>query len=217
MGRYSIWIFLVCFAAFVAAVGIGGDRLVKYLATAHSAKLQPAAIGFLVAVIVAVLVWAQRAANRQERRRREELARFAATLGLAFEAKTPPDFPDLRRLCPRGLEFLLVSSVVRGRRGGVEVLGFDCIVARRGERWNASRNPIMTAVCVRSSGKNLPWFCLQPDTAHNHLPPALALSGGGVVLDAIPEFSRDFLAHTCDRNLLHQQRPVWRSQAAGRE
>jgi hypothetical protein len=89
------------------------------------------------------------------------------------------------------LEFRGVSNVLRGRRGDVEVISFDCDVGRHSE----------TVVCFRMPGKDLPWFSLEPETMDTWGPIGFlvtAVMGGSVRLDAIPEFSRDFLVYTGD-------------------
>jgi hypothetical protein len=195
-------LYLAFCAALFLAERIGGDYLPRH-PFAENWKLP---VGPVVLVCLGLIVWVAVVSVRQERRRRGDLSRLAASLGWTFEANPrgswahwPRDFPDLHCLCPRGFEFLGVSNVLRGRRDDVEVITFDCTVGPRDSR---SRGiPVTTVVCFRMPGKNLPWFYLEPHTMHTWVPARFwvpGVMGGGVRLDAVPEFSRDFLVSTCD-------------------
>ena len=152
----------------------------------------------LILAVGALVVWGLKTERRRQRRRTADVSRLAASLGLEFEAERPRDFPGLERLLPYGCKLADVRNIFRGWRGGLEAVSFDCIVRCRNTR--IIGDPKTTVACFRMRGKNLPWFSLEPDTSHNMLPARAAIPGGGVRLDAIPEFSRDFLARTRDRN-----------------
>jgi hypothetical protein len=154
-------------------------------------------IVLVLLVVGGLIAWIKRSERRANRLRAEEVSRLAVSLGYAFEAEKPRDFPDLQRLGASNRRLSAIRNMLRGRRGNVEVMIFDCIESYKVGR----RSDPTTIACFRLRGKNLPWFSLETSTAQNRLPMSAFLFGTGVVkLDSVPEFARNFLVHTHDHN-----------------
>ena len=155
--------------------------------------------GLLILVVGALVIWGLRVERQRQRRRAEELTRLAASLGFTFELYKPLDFPDMQRLSPPNCQIRSIRNVLRGFRGDIEVLSFDCIQHYRNNR--IISDPKTTLACFRMHGKKLPWFSVTPDTTQNWLPTRALIFGAGVVsLDPNLEFSKNFVARTHDHN-----------------
>lgn len=155
--------------------------------------------GLLMLVVGALVIWGLRVERRRQQRRTQNLSRLATSLGFTFEVQKPLNFPNMQRLSPPNCEIRSVRNVLRGWRGNIEVVSFDCIQYYRNNR--ILTDPKTTIACFRVRGKNLPWFSVTPGTAQSWLPARAVLFGAGVVsLDPNLEFSRKFVVRTHDHN-----------------
>ena len=179
--------------------GYCAEWLAQFLKEQAPAKLSSEGIWLIAAVMGVVLLWLARISRKWERSRTEDLRSLAASMGFTLELRKPQDFPNMKRLCPDGCVVRSVTNIIRGRRGDLEVVAFDCFESYR-NRLKGDNNR-ETFACFRRCGKKLPWFSLAPGKLPSRLPVLAAIFGIGVVtLDPVSEFSKNFIVHTRDHN-----------------
>ncbi len=168
----------------------------------HAARPSPWLLS-LFGLIALFLAAAWIAGRRRERARTHAVAGAAAQMGFSFEARArlPAElrsFSTFHR--PR-----TITNVIKGRRGGAEVLCFDYArhaVPSGGEGHSNARAAALshTVAAFCTPGKAWPAFTLQPGGRLNRLPVWAASAFRVVQLDAGTDFSRRYLLRSAERD-----------------
>lgn len=160
---------------------------------------------WLLGPIALFLAAAWIAGRRREGTRRHALAGAAAQMGFSFDARArlPAELRRLsafRRPRPR-----TVTNVIKGRRGGTEILCFDYArhaVPSGGEGHANARTATLsrTVAAFRTPGRGWPAFTLEPGGVLNRLPAWAAAAFRVVQLDAGTDFSRRYVLRSAEHD-----------------